>query len=352
MHSYSTVRMIIIFGLRGIDIGDLHVISMSNKTTVAFAAGLGCCVLCFLIFAISTLFDEIRNIELELDLEIDNIKIFADIARGSYSSVAGIDAPEQPILDSDNDNSIGATGPSLKRPNFEPREMISETFLHRKCECDAKNQCPPGPPGPPGLPGIDGDHAEDGLDGDIGHHAEDMEMRVAMVDKCFYCPPGQPGPPGPPGQPGHRGMRGARGTPGATGRDGQPGFPGQALFLLLIDEYLRTMKKFYETLQMGPEGPPGPPGEEGPQGDRGENAEHVMGMKGLKGEPGVEGEPGEIGEIGDAGPPGMTGPPGDRGPEGPRGEDGKPGPQGPAGEEGEPGKDAEYCPCPRRFKNF
>lgn len=32
-----------------------------------------------------------------------------------------------------------------------------------KCECDAKNQCPPGPPGPPGLPGIDGDHAEDGL---------------------------------------------------------------------------------------------------------------------------------------------------------------------------------------------
>uniref|UniRef100_A0A914D500 Uncharacterized protein n=1 Tax=Acrobeloides nanus TaxID=290746 RepID=A0A914D500_9BILA len=197
------------------------------------------------------------------------------------------------------------------------------------CQCASENKCPAGSPGPKGLPGLKGEDGIPGLDGMPGVDAEGVEGQVQQYDKCFYCPAGPIGMPGSTGKPGMRGMRGARGPAGMPGRNGSPGSPGT----------------------QGPEGPNGPDGAEGEPGPKGQDGTAGVGAKGAKGEVGPPGPPGDAGKPG---VPGIEGVVGEAGPAGEPGEPGMLGAEGMAGEvgsEGEPGTDAEYCPCPGRFRS-
>ncbi|CAJ0565973.1 unnamed protein product, partial [Mesorhabditis spiculigera] len=106
-----------------------------------------------------------------------------------------------------------------------------------------------------------------------------------QCDSYNRCPAGPPGPPGTPGENGYPGAPGGRGTPGAPG---------------VVPEEHRHVS--------------------GPAGDNG-----------------AAGAPGQPGQNGGSGRPGGPGAPGARG------HDGNP------GSPGSQGRDANYCPCPRRY---
>ncbi|KAL1241826.1 Cuticle collagen sqt-1 [Trichinella spiralis] len=169
--------------------------------------------------------------------------------------------------------------------------------------------------------------------------------------KAKKCPAGRPGPPGPPGIPGSDGTAGLPGQPGKDGEDSTTE---------------RTNLVGCIRCPTCGAGPPGPPGVEGAQG--------LAGSPGRPGAPGVDGQPGPPGlnakvfvpRKGNKGKPGPIGPAGDKGPRGhdaPNGRRGDVGPQGPPGPQGprgsmgrpgmvgipgNPGPDSLYCPCPAR----
>ncbi|KAL1227362.1 Cuticle collagen sqt-1 [Trichinella pseudospiralis] len=186
------------------------------------------------------------------------------------------------------------------------------------------------------------------------------------------CPAGRPGPPGPPGIPGSDGTAGLPGQPGKDGEDstttrtnligcircptcgaGPTGPPGPEGAQGLAGSPGRPGAPGADG-QPGPPGPPGNPGMKGPTGAAGPkgipgpNAKVFVSRKGDKGKPGPIGPAGDKGAGGHDAPNGQRGDVGPQGPPGPQGPRGSMGRPGMVGIPGNPGPDSLYCPCPAR----